>query len=181
MSSDPISSPSTHDVFVLEGNIVCPGVAIITSGGSQKEDVQDMQQPLTRGANTIVRATKNVVVTYEIRLWTSDHFTAWNAFEAMLRDGKGRTPPRSYTFSDPRLPWLSKVIVEEIGPEMKIARGGPWKHDVTFHEWKRIRAYGGAVQAPKTQAQIDIANLTTENAGLNKQLAAAQKAAAAGI
>ena len=178
---NPIQNPASRDIFTLDGKFTCPGVAKIKSGGNQHVTVQDMGQPLTTGKNTLVRSVENIVVTYEIRLWTLADFAAWDTFEAMLAEGKARYPtPRSYVFGDLRIPRLTKVIVEDIGPEMVIARGGPWAHDVTFHQWSRVKQAGGAVRPPATAAQIEIASLTADNGALNNQLAAAQAAARAG-
>jgi hypothetical protein len=178
---DPIAAPYTRDSFTLDGNIRSPGLAILRSGGNQHEDIQDMGQPLTRGKNTLVRATDNIVAEYEIRLWLPEHFTAWDTFEAMLFEGKSRTPnPRTYTFIDPRVPRLTMVIVEDIGPEMIVARGGPWYHTVKFHQWQRIRMYGGPAQAPKNPVEQAIESLSAQNRALDQQLAAAQAAAKQG-
>ena len=178
---DPITSPSTRNYFTLDNSIRSPGIAILKSGGNQHEEIQDVGQPLTRGKNTIVRSTANIVATYEIRLWLPEHFPAWDIFEAILFEGKSRTPrPRSYAFADPRVPRLTKAIVEDIGPEMIVARGGPWFHTVEFHQYNAVRQYGGPVQAPKTPVEKAIESLSAENKALNNQLAAALAAARQG-
>jgi len=166
-----LESPASRDYFTLDGQR-SPGLAFITSGGEAAERIEDQQQPLTRGSNTVVRGTKNSVTTYELTLWEQGHLETWNKWEAMFLTGRALTPPRVYSLVDLRYSWVTKVIFEAMTPEKRDKPGGPWIRTLTLHEYKRIRPYGG----PLVPGALDdlLKAQTAENAANSKTIASLQ-------
>ncbi len=112
--------PRMRDFFTLDGER-SPGRAKISSGGEDKEDIQDVGQALTKGKNTIVRSSENPVITYELFMWEIGHLQTWDRWEKMLLEGKARTPnPRVYTFRDLRARWIQRVIYQSMAPEKRM-------------------------------------------------------------
>jgi hypothetical protein len=180
---DPTTSPSSYDSFTLNGQLI-PGIAEIISGGDIERDIQDQTQPQTGGANTVVRQRKNMVITYGIRMWTAAHFAALGPIEAMLVAGDSQTPVASYAYVDNRRPRVTKVVWQTDAALKTQKPGGPWQRVWTFHEYNRPTSYGGAVKPPQNAVEKAIADVSAQNAMLNKQLAdmtaALQAAARAG-
>jgi len=149
-----LESPASRDYFTLDGQR-SPGLAFITSGGEAAERIEDQQQLLTRGANTVVRGTKNAVTTYELTLWEQGHLETWTRWEAMFLTGRALTPPRVYSLVDLRYSWVTKVIFEAMTPEKRDKPGGPWIRTLTLHEYKRIRPYGGPLVPGALDAKLN--------------------------
>ena len=163
-----LDNPSARDKFQLDG-IYSPGISKI-SGGETKDEIVDQKQPLTAGANTVVRSSLNTVITYELTLWTRVDLQSWAAWEAMFLEGRTRRPPRVYKLTDGRFSWMPRVVFESMTPEEVVKPGGPWKRTVTLHQYNRVAPYGGPLTAPSPQ---DIKNdvLRAANADKSAQLA----------
>jgi hypothetical protein len=174
--STVIIDPASRDYFTLDG-MRSPGYANISSGGEAAEKIEDQQQPLTRGSNTVVRGTMNAVTTYEIYMWTDAQLQAWNTWEAMFLAGRQTTPPRVYALVDLRYSWVSKVIFEKMAPEKREKPGGPWTRSLTVHQWVKVKKYGGpvvpgAIDGLLKAAEAEKAALKAQVAALSKQVAA---------
>ena len=161
--------PSSHDVFRLDGD-VCPGFSVITSGGNHKIKIQDQQQPLTTGANTIVQGVENAVITYQIWMWEDVDLRKWtDKWEPMFLAGSKRRPnPQVYNLIDLRCAWLTRVIYEDMQPEKNERPGGPWTRTLVLHEYNRVKPYGGPIVPGFLDKQL--AAQTATNAALQKQL-----------
>jgi hypothetical protein len=161
------TAPTTYDYFTLDGNRH-PGLSVIESGGEASEKVEDQAQPLTKGANTVVRGTNNAVATYTVRMWTDADLGTWqNTWIPMFLAGRQRTPnPRVYTLVDLRFSWVKRVIFEKLSPMKTEKPGGPWSWALTLHEYNRIAPYGGPLK-PLDGQDITILNNSITIAGLS--------------
>jgi hypothetical protein len=157
VSSIVLDQPSARDHFSLDGD-PSPGVSKI-SGGETKDEVVDQKQPLTMGANTVVRSTLNTVTTYELVLWTAADLKKWNQWEAMFLEGRKRRPPRVYTLTDLRFSWSGRVIFEAMTPEEVIKPGGPWRRTLTLHQYVRVAPYGGPLRPQTVDTQVLVATV----------------------
>lgn len=178
MSLNPITTPNAFDFFMIDGDF-CPGLSKIISGGGKKLKVEDQGQPLTMGANTVVRLVENTVVTYGFKLWLPYHFEQRDKWQAMFLANGSRYNPKVYNIIDPRVPWLKKVIYEDVQPQGNEAPGGPWTWTITLHEWNRMKVAGGAVR-PKSALEQAIEDTSKANAVLNKELEAMKAKTKAG-
>ena len=177
-----IESPEDYDTFTLDG-MVSPGKSEISSGGSAKEKVEDQQQLLTRGANTVVRGTVNAVTTYKLTLFTIDQLNAWKVWEKMFLEGKARTPkPRVYQLQDLRYSWVGRVIFEEMTPQATDKPGGPWSRTLTLHQYNSVSQYGGPIRVTSADKEIAAQQIATNAAAdrLKDARAAADAARRAG-
>lgn len=169
--------PTAYDFFTLDGER-SPGIAIITSGGNRKEKIQDQQQPLTTGANTVVQGSENSVITYQLQLWEIGHLQTWRRWESMFLAGRKQRPnPRVYTIVDLNVSWLTKVIYEDMTPQKPEKPGGPWTRTLVLHEYNRVKPYGGPIVPGFLDKQL--AAQGAVNAGLQKQLIGLQAASTA--
>ncbi len=169
-----LESPLSFDYFTLDGQR-SPGVSKIASGGLAKEKIQDQQQPLTTGANTVVQMSENAIVTYELRLWLPGHLQTWNRWEAMFLEGRKRRPPRAYTIVDLRYSWVTKVIFEAMEPQKTEAPGGPWSRGLVLHQWVKTKPYGGPIKPGFLDSEITAQSAKVER--LTKQLASSNELA----
>lgn len=141
-----IERPELYDTFTLDGDDN-PGKSEITSGGEASEKVEDQQQLLTKGANTVVRGTNNAVITYKLTLFTVDQLAKWKTWERMFLEGRARTPnPRVYLLQDLRYSWVRRVIFQSMAPQGTDKPGGPWSRVLVLHEWNRVAPYGGPIR-----------------------------------
>ena len=150
-----IEQPTDYDTFTLDGEM-SPGKSEITSGGDAEEKVEDQQQLLTRGANTVVRGTMNAKTTYKLTLYTLEQLQRWKRWEKMFLEGRARTPyPRVYLLQDLRYSWVQRVIFQKMSPQGTEKPGGPWTRILEVHQWVRVAPYGGPIRAqPTVDAQI---------------------------
>jgi hypothetical protein len=174
----PLESPASFDVFLLDGEASPP--CVILSGGERVIEINDQGQPLTIGANSVVRMVKNITVTYGFKLWKPEHFALKTRWEAMLEAGGLKTNPRVYSLIDERVRYLKRVFYEGQTPQGVDAPGGPWNWKITLHEWKRIAVQLGPVRAPQNAVERAIQDVSAQNATLNWQLAAMQARQKAG-
>lgn len=176
--TSPIDNPSAFDTFTLDG-VVSPGLSKIASGGGREEGFQNVLQPGFIGQFTRFLYELVSVVEYTVQLWAPEHFAAWTPWVGMINEGKDRRPmPRLYTIADVRLEdtKITTVAFAFLGPRNVDKPGGPWSHSVKFAEFRKMKPFGGVLQAPQTQAQKDLAAITTDNQGLAARLAALQAA-----
>lgn len=172
-----MESPTDYDVFTLDGD-TNPGKSEITSGGNAHEKIEDQQQLLTKGANTVVRGTANTVTTYKLTLYTVDQLKKWRTWEKMFLEGKTRTPyPRVYLLQDLRYSWVQRVIFEEMSPQGVDKPGGPWTRTLILHQWNRVAPYGGPIRVQSVDK--DIAAGSAAVADAKGRLAVAKAAAQA--
>lgn len=180
--TSPITDPGLFDFHTLD-HIRHPGVSYIVSGGNRALEFQDAQVPMTTGSTTIFRFEPNGEITYEVHLWSNkdpNHFAEWEAYAAMLIEGKDRRPPRVYTLADVRLEdtGMAVVSLKDLGPRM-VQPGGLSVHRITFKEARKQKPWGGTAGTP-TPLDPMLAALNAENASLNAQIEAAKKAARLG-
>lgn len=170
-----IEQPRDFDVFYLDAD-KCPGRAIITSGGERRDKIQDQQQPLTAGANTVVQYAENAVLTYQIYMWELAQLQKWQTWEAMFLTGRKRKPnPRVYGLTDLNVSWITRVIFESMAPQKNEKPGGPWTRTLVLHEYNRVKPYGGPIVPGFLDKQL--AAQTATNAALQKQLTGLQAGA----
>jgi hypothetical protein len=178
MSSPTVlQSPHAFDFITLSELGRSPGFIESFEGGGRRIEIQDQGQLLTLGANSVVRMVKNRVVTYHFRLMTVDDFATRDRWLAALESNGKRTNPKVYTITDLAIPTLKRVIYEGEDPQKKVRPGGPWDWTLILHEWNRIAPYGGPVKPPQTATERAIADLSAQNAALQKQLDATKKGA----
>lgn len=157
MMPTTIESPSSRDVFTLDGD-TCPGKSEIVSGGEAADKIEDQPQLLTKGANTVVRGTLNAVTVYKLTMFTIPQLQKWMTWEKMFLEGRSRVPnPRVYQLQDLRYSWVGRVIFEKMTPEGVDAPGGPWTRQLTLHQWNRVAPYGGPIRVQAIDAAITVA------------------------
>lgn len=172
-----LTTPRSFDFFRLDGER-SPGRAIIMGGGNRKEKIQDQQQPLTTGANTVVQGSENSVITYQLHMWEPGHFDTWRRWEAMFLEGRKKRPnPRVYALVDLNISWLTKVIYEDMTPQKDEKPGGPWTRTLVLHEYNRVKPYGGPIVPGFLDKQLTAQNQL--NAALQNQLLGLQTASTA--
>lgn len=178
-----LTTPGRYDWFTLDGDR-SPGLAVITGGGERKVEIVDQKQPLTRGANTVVRSIENIQITYGFRLGIGDDdasreadFAKRDAWIAMLEEGTRRAQVRVYKLVDLNVPWLTRVCLQGFKPQTPLAPGGPWDWQLVLHEYNRVKPFGGPLQPTTKQGAINAA-LNKQNDALNAVLAARQAARA---
>jgi hypothetical protein len=172
-----IDNAPAFDIFTLDGD-TSPGKSEIVSGGVAKEKIEDQQQLLTRGANTVVRGTVNAVTTYKLTLFTKEQLQKWQTWEAMFLLGRQRFPhPRVYLLQDLRYSWVSRVIFEEMSPQGVDKPGGPWTRQLVLHQWNRVAPYGGPIRVQSVDKEITAQAAATDAA--RQRLAEARAAAEA--
>lgn len=181
-----LTTPTRYDWFTLDGDR-SPGIAVITSGGERKVEIVDQKQPLTRGANTVVRSIENIQISYGFRLGIGNDaasreadFAKRDAWIAMLEEGTRRPQVRVYKLADPNVPWLTRVCLQGFKPQTPLAPGGPWDWQLVLHEYNRVKPFGGPLQPPVTGSAIADATRERDIAlgALNKTVAARQAARA---
>lgn len=178
------TAPTTYDRPTFDGQTP-PGLWTI-DGGDASEKVEDQAQPLTKGANTVVRGTNNAVPSYTVRIGYGTRqqieadLQAWNGtWIPMFLAGRQRTPnPRVYTLVDLRMPWVRRAIFQSISPMATDKPGGPWSWKLVLHEYNRISPYGGPLK-PLDGLDLQIMNNSITIAGLSGQLDGAIAAAKA--
>jgi hypothetical protein len=180
VSTNPITSPRTHDTFTLDG-VVCPGLTTITAGGAREQEWQEGQTPGETTANVNFRIEKIARVTYTVEVWKVAGFDAWTTFIAMLNAGKARRPPRVYTINDPRLAHnaIKLVAYASCGPQ-KLGSPGKWSYELSFVEKPPRKKIGGAIKAPANAVEAKIKEISDDNKALAGQLATMQAAQKAG-
>lgn len=179
--TSPVAQPSLFDFFTLDYTRH-PGVSYISSGGERVLEFQDQGVPMTTGATTVFRMEPNGEISYDIHLWSDEdpnHFAEWEAYAAMLIDGKNQRPPRVYTLADVRLEdtQMVSVSLKSLGPRM-VKRGGPAVHKVTFKEVRKQKPWGGT--ATKTALDPEVEKASADAAAARSSYEAAKKAARAG-
>lgn len=164
-----------YDYFTLSILGRSPGVCKIISGGGHKVKIEDQGQPLTLGANSVVRQLPNIVTTWGFRLWRPEHFKARDRWRDTLIVNGAKQNPQVYDIVDLRAPNLKRVIYEEQDPQDNEKPGGPWTWKLTLHQYSRLAPYGGPVKAPQTLVEKALVETGAANAALQKQLDAAKK------
>ncbi|KYG11408.1 hypothetical protein BE21_57500 [Sorangium cellulosum] len=174
---NPLDTPDAFNFFTVDG-LRSPGLALLTSGGNREDEFVHQQSPMLAGAYTVFRGQKNSSVTYQIQLWTTEHFEAWKAFVEALKAGRKKRPPKVWRLADQRVAHndILTVSVGNIGAQMKI---GPTKfaYEVTFIENRKRKPWGGPAKPPKNKWEERVVRQEAENNALREQLAAAKKAA----
>jgi hypothetical protein len=175
----PRTAPTAHDIFTLDG-LASPGLSRIEGGGDRVMDWQDQQAPGFAGAFSFQRFEKIATVTYLIELWEDEHFLRWEAWIAMLNEGRQRRPPRAYTLVDLR---LSHNAITTVGLEscsaQKLIRPTVWGYSLTFHEFRKRQPVGGPLRPPDRQ-DVELERLNAEAKALDAQLAGLEAAHRAG-
>jgi hypothetical protein len=177
--SNPLNNPRSFDIFTLDG-VPSPGLSKIQSGGDRAETWQDQQAAGFAGAFTTFRGEQLSQISYNIELTTPDHFKAWDAYVAMLNEGKDRRPPRQYTLVDLRVAHnkITQVSYAKIGAQSNPSPG-KWIYEVVFKENKKRKPIGGAPKGPRDKNEAKIEALNSENKALTAQRDAAFAAARA--
>lgn len=177
--SNPIDTPRAHDTFRLDG-VDCPGLAKIDGDGKRTQEWQEMQQPGTTGANVIFRYEHVARVTYAVKLWTVEHFAAWDSLIATLNAGKDQRPPKVYTLSDLRLEHnrIRRVAYAECGPQEEGDQVGSWVYKLSFVEKPTQKPMGGPLKAPANAMEKDLLRVNAESEVLTGALANMDKARA---
>jgi hypothetical protein len=178
--TNPIKDPRSHDIFSLDG-VDCPGLSTIKSGGDREQEWQQQAVMLSTSVNIVLRKELPSSITYLIEVWSGPQFTRWEAFIAMLNQGKAKRPPRVYRLSDPRVAHnaINQVVYGSCSAQQKLAPG-KWGYELKLLEKPKAKPLGGPAQPAKTEQERRNDALNQEAVNLGKQLAALQAAAAKG-
>lgn len=168
--SNPIENPALDDTFKID-KLTCPGLAVLTSGGSREEEWQESQTPGQTGAQMIFRLEHVAKLGYRVELWTVAQFKAWDTFIAAIMAGKNQRPPKVWQLQDPRVAHnkINLLAFASCGPRMPLAPGR-WGYDLAWVEKPKAAPIGGAVKPPKSAVEAKLDALAANNASLQGKL-----------
>jgi hypothetical protein len=177
---DPLTNPEAFDGFLLDA-VPSPGLAEHLSGGERKVKYEDQMAPGNEGAFTIRRGTELALIDYQLVLWAVEHFRKIGPYLDMIEAGRKKVPEKAYAFVDHRVTHnrIQQVVVSVVGALKKLAPG-KWAIPITLKEFKKRKPSGGAVKAPKSDAEKKVEALSNENQALRQQMNSSDVAAKAG-
>lgn len=179
---DPWENPDAYTYMTL-GGIDSPGPCGLTAEARRALKIEVQQSLGFTGAYLVFRGEELPKLAYRLRLWTAEHIQKAGPFCALLLEGYKRRLSRVLRLEDQALVHLgiSKAVVLDIG-ELKQAKPGEIPHEINFtlQTWQKRQTLQSVPRGPKTDVEIMIDDLRVSNANLDRQLAAAELAAAKG-
>lgn len=175
--TNPLNTPKAFDYIMLDG-VKSPGYCERTDGGERSITIEDQQSPGFAGAYVVVKGEKISTITYRFHIWTIDQWKEWGRFEAMLKAGSKKRPPRVYQLVDLFLRGteVKQVVLETMSRHTQV-KIGHHAIDVKFHEYRKKKPIGGVAIPPPNEDDRLIDTLSAKNADLEKKLEAMLKQA----
>jgi hypothetical protein len=121
--ANPIDFPELYDV-VFVGGVKSPGIVEVSTPGF-KYLWDKKKGPGTKKRTVTHRGTDGMDVKLKFKLWTSEHFDAWPAYQSLFEYDPSKKNTKAIDITHPALVFLGvhNFVTENIGPIVHEGRG----------------------------------------------------------